>query len=260
MSFADSVRFNEQGLVPAIAQDASTHRVLTLAWMNREALERTEATREAHYWSRSRNKLWRKGEESGHVQRVRELRLDCDNDAVLLIVEQVGGIACHTGRERCFFQRLEHEQWRTVEPVLKDPAAIYGSQESEAGHQETGNPALPASLAANRRAVAEDVLGRLAATIEARKVADPKSSYVASLFAKGDDAMLKKIGEEATEAVMAAKDGDKLRLRAEIADLWFHSLVVLARYGLTPADVLEELQRREGVSGHAEKAARRQPT
>src|SRR3954471_24150420 len=102
----------------------------------------------------------------------------------------------------------------------------------------------------------DDVLRRVAAAIEARKGADPKSSYVAALFAKGDDAMLKKIGEEATETVMAAKDGDKLRLRAEIADLWFHCLVVLARHGLGPADVLDELQRREGISGHAEKAAR----
>jgi phosphoribosyl-AMP cyclohydrolase len=126
MSWLDSVRWNEQGLVPAIAQDASTARVLTLAWMDREALERTAATNEAHYWSRSRAKLWRKGEASGHVQRVREIRLDCDNDAILLIVEQVGGISCHTGRERCFFQRLENGAWHDVEPVLKDPKAIYG--------------------------------------------------------------------------------------------------------------------------------------
>jgi len=112
--------------VPAIAQDVASRAVLTLAWMNREALERTVTTREAHYWSRSRQKLWRKGETSGHVQRVREIRLDCDNDAILLLVEQIGGIACHTGRERCFFQRLEGDTWREVEPVLKDPGEIYG--------------------------------------------------------------------------------------------------------------------------------------
>jgi len=103
---------------------------------------------------------------------------------------------------------------------------------------------------------ADDVLARLAATIESRKGTDPKSSYVASLFARGDDAILKKIGEEATEAVMAAKDGDKIRITAEVADLWFHCLVLLARHGLGPADVLSELARREGTSGHAEKAAR----
>jgi phosphoribosyl-AMP cyclohydrolase len=126
MSWLDDVRWNEFDLVPAIAQDAATHRVLTLAWMNREALERTYATWEAHYWSRSRAKLWRKGESSGHVQRVREIYLDCDSDAILLIVEQEGGISCHTGRERCFFQRLENGAWHDVEPVLKDPQAIYG--------------------------------------------------------------------------------------------------------------------------------------
>ena len=122
----DAVNWGADGLVPAIAQEAATRAVLTQAWMNREALERTAATREAHYWSRSRGRLWRKGETSGHVQRVREIRLDCDNDAILIIVEQSGGIACHTGRHRCFFQRLEDGAWRAVEPVLKDPKAIYG--------------------------------------------------------------------------------------------------------------------------------------
>jgi len=122
----DEVFWNDAGLVPAIAQDAVSGEVLTLAWMNRDALERTAQTQTAHYWSRSRGKLWRKGEQSGNSQRVLEIRLDCDNDAVLLLVEQVGGIACHTGRRRCFFQRLEGDAWRTVEPVLKDPKAIYG--------------------------------------------------------------------------------------------------------------------------------------
>jgi phosphoribosyl-AMP cyclohydrolase len=125
-TWLDDVRWNAQGLVPAIAQDAGTHRVLTLAWMNREALERTAQTREAHYWSRSRNKLWHKGERSGHVQRVREIRLDCDDDAILLVVEQIGGIACHTGRERCFHKRLAADGWQIVEPVLEDPVTVYG--------------------------------------------------------------------------------------------------------------------------------------
>jgi phosphoribosyl-ATP pyrophosphohydrolase/phosphoribosyl-AMP cyclohydrolase len=252
-SWIEAVRWNDAGLVPAIAQEADTQRVLTLAWMNRDALQRTHATGEAHYWSRSRNKLWRKGEESGHVQRVRELRLDCDNDAILLLVEQVGGIACHTGRERCFFQKLEQDQWQAVEPVLKDPETIYARQEPGVGSH--ASEVLQSGTGSVSNA-GQDVLSRVAATIEARRNVDPKSSYVAALFAKGDDAMLKKIGEEATETVMAAKDGDKLRLRAEIADLWFHCLVVLARHGMGPADVLDELQRREGISGHAEKAAR----
>ena len=101
-AWLETVRWNAQGLAPAIAQEASTHRVLTLAWMNREALARTAETGEAYYWSRSRRQLWHKGERSGHVQKVREIRLDCDDDAILLVVEQAGGIACHTGRERCF--------------------------------------------------------------------------------------------------------------------------------------------------------------
>jgi phosphoribosyl-AMP cyclohydrolase len=125
-AWLDAVRWNADGLVAAVAQDAASGKVLTLAWMNRDALARTADTREAHYWSRSRGKLWRKGEQSGHVQRVRDIRLDCDSDAILLLVEQVGGIACHTGHERCFFQRLEDGAWHDVEPVLKDPKAIYG--------------------------------------------------------------------------------------------------------------------------------------
>jgi phosphoribosyl-AMP cyclohydrolase len=123
----DEVRWNADGLVAAIAQDATTHKVLTLAWMSRDALARTVDTREAHYWSRSRSRLWRKGESSSHVQRVREIRLDCDGDALVLVVEQEGGIACHTGHERCFFRRLGDDgAWHDVEPVIKDPAAIYG--------------------------------------------------------------------------------------------------------------------------------------
>ena len=127
MAWLDDVRWSEHGLVPAIAQDAASGRVLTLAWMNREALARTVETGEAHYWSRSRRKLWRKGESSGHVQTVREVRLDCDDDAILLKVDQAGGIACHTGREHCFFQRLEGGRWVSVEPVVKDPRTIYGN-------------------------------------------------------------------------------------------------------------------------------------
>ncbi|HEY0878039.1 MAG TPA: phosphoribosyl-AMP cyclohydrolase [Zeimonas sp.] len=121
----DAVRWNEDGLVTAVAQDAVSGEVLMLAWMNRESLAETATTGRAVYWSRSRARLWRKGEESGHVQHVREIRLDCDGDAVLLKVEQQGGIACHTGRRSCFFRRLDDARWREVEPVLKDPREIY---------------------------------------------------------------------------------------------------------------------------------------
>jgi phosphoribosyl-AMP cyclohydrolase len=125
VTFLDEVPWNEHELIAAIAQDATSGKVLTVAWMNREALTETVKRGEAVYWSRSRSKLWRKGEESGHAQKVREVRLDCDADAVLLLVEQVGGIACHTGHARCFFRKLENGRWVEVEPVLKDPASIY---------------------------------------------------------------------------------------------------------------------------------------
>jgi len=125
VSFLDEVPWNAAGLVAVVAQDASSGRVLTVAWMNRDALKQTAETKRAVYWSRSREKLWRKGEESGHVQKVLEVRIDCDADAILLKVEQVGGIACHTGRESCFFRKLENGRWVTIDPVLKDPSLIY---------------------------------------------------------------------------------------------------------------------------------------
>ena len=123
--FTEQVAWTADGLVPAIAQDHQTGRVLMVAWMNREALRQTAARREAVYWSRSRQQLWHKGEESGHVQKVLDIRIDCDNDVVLLRIEQVGGIACHTGRASCFFNELQGERWVPVDPVVKDPKEIY---------------------------------------------------------------------------------------------------------------------------------------
>jgi len=124
----DEVPWDEQGLIPAVAQESSSGRVLTVAWMNREALLETVGRGEAVYWSRSRKRLWRKGEQSGHAQKIVEIRLDCDADAILLKVEQVGGIACHTGRESCFFRKLEDGRWVTTDAVLKDPSLIYGKK------------------------------------------------------------------------------------------------------------------------------------
>ena len=126
MNWLDKIRWDANGLVPVITQEASTNKVLTLAWMNRDALAATAAGGKAVYWSRSRRKLWHKGEESGHVQKVLEIRLDCDEDVLLLKVEQVGGIACHTGRHHCFFQKLDNGQWLVTDPVLKDPKEMYG--------------------------------------------------------------------------------------------------------------------------------------
>ena len=125
MTWLEDVKWDDHGLAPAIAQADGSGRVLTLAWMNREALAATVEENRAVYWSRSRRRLWRKGEESGHVQRLKELRIDCDADAILLVVEQIGGIACHTGRESCFFRRYENGGWRVTDLVVKDPAEIY---------------------------------------------------------------------------------------------------------------------------------------
>lgn len=125
-TWLNRVNWSDDGLVQAVAQEAGSNEVLMVAWMNRKALKLTVETGEAHYWSRSRKKLWHKGEESGHVQKLREIRLDCDGDVLLLTVEQVGGIACHTGRHSCFFHKFENGHWKAVDPVIKDPEQIYG--------------------------------------------------------------------------------------------------------------------------------------
>lgn len=124
-SWLDTLKWGADGLIPAIAQDIHTQRVLMVAWMNREALQLTASEGRGIYWSRSRQKLWRKGEESGHVQVLHELRLDCDADVIILMVEQIGGMACHTGRESCFYRVLRGNEWQIAEPVLKDPDEIY---------------------------------------------------------------------------------------------------------------------------------------
>lgn len=125
MNWLDKIHWDDDGLVPVIAQEHNSGKVLMFAWMNREALMLTNKTKRAVYWSRSRQKLWRKGEESGHAQLVHEIRLDCDEDVVLIVVEQIGGIACHTGRHNCFFKKLENEQWQIDQPVIKNPEDIY---------------------------------------------------------------------------------------------------------------------------------------
>jgi phosphoribosyl-AMP cyclohydrolase len=126
-NWLDSIKWDSDGLVPAIAQDYKTGRILMMAWMNRESLQLTVDEQRAIYWSRSRGKLWRKGEESGHVQKLYELRLDCDADVIILMVEQLGNIACHTGRHSCFYRVYEQGEWKIVEPIIKDPAAIYAT-------------------------------------------------------------------------------------------------------------------------------------
>lgn len=232
MSWLDALKFNDQGLVPAIVQDAGNGEVLMLAYCNREAAELTAATGFAHFYSRSRQKLWKKGESSGHLQSVREITYDCDADTLLFKVEQAVA-ACHTGRRSCFFNRVVEGETEIVGDQLFDPDQVYG-----------GRPAPGAVLDALCRVIAE------------RRGADPHASYVAGLLAGGAEAIGAKVREEAAELAAAAADGDDGAVVHEAADLVFHTLVALGEREVDLQQVLEELSRRFGTSGHAEKAAR----
>ena len=271
-----AIKFNDDGLIPAIAQDHESGRILMMAWMNAEALQLTAQTQTAVYFSRSRAKLWHKGESSGHTQTVHDIRLDCDADVIVLSVTQAGGIACHTGRESCFYQRLDLSgqtpEWQTVDKVLKDPADIYHSnaaadtpETNAANTNDTVNTDIDKTQA-NKTSI----LQQLDRVLVERKLADADSSYVASLYAKGLNKILEKIGEESTESIIAAKDFancDENKNKAqyddarheliyEVADVWFHTLVGLAWFDIESDAVLNELGRRFGLSGIDEKAAR----
>ena len=279
-----AIKFNDDGLIPAIAQDHKSGRILMMAWMNAEALQLTAQTQTAVYFSRSRAKLWHKGESSGHTQTVHDIRLDCDADVIVLNVTQAGGIACHTGRESCFYQRLDLSgqtpEWETVDKVLKDPADIYHSDATSAPHQnheaDTHDIVVDNSTvdenALNNDCQTENasILQQLDNVLAERKQADADSSYVASLYAKGLNKILEKVGEESTESIIAAKDFahcdesldkaqyDEARheLIYEVADVWFHTLVGLAWFDIESDAVLNELGRRFGLSGIDEKASR----
>jgi phosphoribosyl-ATP pyrophosphohydrolase/phosphoribosyl-AMP cyclohydrolase len=199
----DKIRFNEQGLVPAIAQDYLDGTVLMMAWMNQESLEKTLATGETWYWSRSRQELWHKGATSGHIQKVRSLRYDCDSDALLVTIEQVGDIACHTGERSCFHQLDERK--------LAPPA---------------------------------DTLSEVYRVICDRLANPTESSYTCQLIAGGDNKILKKIGEESAEVVMACKDDQPAEIASEVADLLYHTLVALAYHKVDIRDVYRQLQSR----------------
>ena len=213
MSVVDELRWDERGLIPAVVQETETGEVLMAAWMDRAALEATMRIGVGHYWSRSRQELWKKGETSGHVQHVDAIYADCDRDTLLLQVHQ-DGVACHTGARTCFFTRLSDS----------------GSERPEAGG------AGPAML---------EMLERV---LQSRRVEPPAGSYVAGLYAKGEPHICRKIGEEATEVVTAALGGEgDDRLVSEIADLWFHSMVLLAGRGIPLRRVFAELQRRHAL-------------
>ncbi len=199
----DSIRYNEQGLVPAIIQDYLDGTVLMMAWMNRESLQKTITTGETWFWSRSRQQLWHKGATSGHLQKVQSLRYDCDSDALLVTVEQIGDIACHTGERSCF-------------------------------HQVAGYKAAPSA----------DTLSELFRIIKQRQENPNADSYTCKLLAAGDNNILKKIGEEGAEVVMACKDDDPEAIAGEVADLFYHTLVALAHHQVSLRDVYKKLQDR----------------
>jgi phosphoribosyl-AMP cyclohydrolase / phosphoribosyl-ATP pyrophosphohydrolase len=199
----EQIKYNEQGLVPAIVQDYLDGTVLMMAWMNKASLEKTLVTSETHFWSRSRQEFWHKGATSGHIQHVKDIRYDCDSDALLVTVEQVGDIACHTGERSCFHQ--------------------------------TGTKNAPPPA---------DTLSDLYRTICDRRDNPREGSYTQSLFAGGDNKILKKIGEEAAEVVMACKDDDPDQIAGEVADLLYHSLVAIAHHNVDIRDVYRKLQSR----------------
>lgn len=208
----DEIKYDDRGLVPVIVQDAENGQVLMFAYANRESLEKTLDTGRTHFWSRSRQKLWMKGEESGNVQEVKEIYFDCDNDTVLVLVNQ-NGVACHTGKRTCFHTSTDRSD---------DSAPSFG--------RESSGKTL------------DDVYG----VIEDRKRNPREGSYVSGLFEEGLDRILKKIGEEAGETIIGAKNEDKKEIIYEVADLWFHSLIALCYFGITPDDIYEELGRRFG--------------
>lgn len=277
-----AINFNADGLIPAIAQDQQSGRILMMAWMTAEALALTAQTKTAVYFSRSRNKLWHKGETSGHTQHVHDIYLDCDADVIILTVTQIGGIACHTGRESCFYQRLdlsgETPEWQTVDKVLKDPADIYKLSETADATYYNHDDAVNSTAHSIENSLDNtdikthtgSILQQLDHVLVERKHADADSSYVASLYAKGLNKILEKVGEEATESIIAAKDlahSDEQRDKAqydtardeliyEVADVWFHTLVGLAWFDIESEAVLNELGRRFGLSGIEEKNAR----
>lgn len=212
---ASRLQFDEQGLIPSVVQDWRDGTVLMLGYMNREALDRTLATGRVHFWSRSRNKLWEKGETSGNRLLLKDLFLDCDGDTLLVKAEPVGP-TCHTGERACFFTRL-----------AKDAAPEAGKTADAHG----------------------GILERIAATIAARRRAPTPDSYVAKLLAGGEDRILKKVVEEAGEVVLASKGGKREDIVYEAADLLFHTLLVLGYHGITLEAVYQELAGRFGKSG-----------
>jgi len=224
--------YDEAGLVPAVVQDRETGDVLMVAYMNAESLAKTIETGKTWFWSRSRQKYWMKGESSGHVQDVREVRYDCDADCLLVTVTQHGLGACHTNEWSCFY--------RTLYPEPASLAGGAGPAVAVGRECESATPSEAAAVTAGQQPLGA-VLDELFSVLESRQTEMPEGSYTARLLGGPLDGLLKKVAEESGEVIMAAKDADRDHLRCEIADLVYHLLVVMVRAGLTPDDLAAEL-------------------
>jgi phosphoribosyl-ATP pyrophosphohydrolase/phosphoribosyl-AMP cyclohydrolase len=220
-----TIDWEKTPLIPAIVQEANTKEVLMLAYMNKEAFEKSRDTGFAHYYSRSRKRLWKKGESSGHIQKIHSFFIDCDNDTLLIKVTKEG-VACHTGRKSCFFKSIKNEK-KIISDIVIDTTKAYG------------------------------IIDTLYHTILQRKSADPKTSWTAKLLQGKQNSLLKKIVEEAGEFTFAIKDDDKDEIVYEAADITYHVLVALASKNINPYLVKEELSRRFGLSGIVEKNNRK---
>lgn len=242
-SLLAAARFDEHGLLPVIAQDRRTGVVRMFAWANREALEQTLQTGQAHFWSRSRQALWRKGESSGNSLAVHDIRLDCDGDVALYLVDAEGP-SCHTGRTSCFYRGLGD----VLEPGRGAAPADRGTEQGAPLREDDGPPDPPSV-----------VMARVAEVIAHRRRHRPDKSYVVSLLDGGWPKILGKIREEASELVEALPQGDADHTAHEAADLMFHLLVGLEAAGVPATDVFAQLRRRFGVSGLEEKARRARP-
>ena len=219
-----AINWEKNPLIPAIVQEVDTNEVLMLGYMDKEALELTLSTKQAHYFSRSKQRIWKKGESSGHIQNVHQILIDCDEDSLILKVEQVGGSACHTGQKSCFYRNLE--SGKAISTPVSSEADMYS------------------------------VIDILYHTIESRKNGDKESSYTASLFAKGENTILKKVAEEAAEFAYAVKDKNVEEIIYEGADVVYHMLVALSYSDVNPDRIKSELKRRFGISGIEEKNSR----
>jgi phosphoribosyl-ATP pyrophosphohydrolase/phosphoribosyl-AMP cyclohydrolase len=232
------LKFDQQGLIPAIVQDANTLEVLTLAYMNRQSLARTVETGETWFWSRSRNQLWHKGETSGNTQRVVELLLDCDQDALVVLVEPAGP-ACHKGDRTCFHKREDSKQIEGSNAEANDLV-----RERDARAPVSGTPVENGEEISSAHDLG-GLLDQLYAVIESRERERPAGSYTTYLFNEGLDKILKKVGEESTETIVAAKNPDSEPLVAETSDLLYHLLVLLVARGITLDEIRLELVRRQ---------------